>query len=319
MNNKSYLKSFFTTHWAYLAVYTACKLGVFDCLIKGKSNNALANELEVHLHSLRILLDALVSIGFLELQDEKYTNNQLSIYLTDKHADGLKYACLNWGDEHLTAMQNLDYSIRTGKSFFSSLYNSTYFEFLAKNPQKLHNYHTAMDEYARDDYESLPDLHDFGIHNTLMDVGGGYGAAINSISCKYPNLDCYLFDMNCVIQKCSLRSVKVIGGNFFDSIPILAEAIIMTRVLHDWDDEKSTQILSNCFHALPQGGSLYVVENCKDKIEQDISLLSLNMLVMCESYERKSTEYISLCKSSGFTFINEKAINQLLTLLIFKK
>jgi len=107
---------------------------------------------------------------------------------------------------------------------------------------------------------------------------------------------CYLFDLPKVIEKVKLPNVQTIGGNFFENIPQVAEAIILSRVLHDWNDEKASLILKNCFEALPKGGTLYVIENCVDKINIDLSLLSLNMAVMCESYERKSTEYINLNK-----------------------
>jgi hypothetical protein len=77
--------------------------------------------------------------------------------------------------------------------------------------------------------------------------------------------------------------------------------------------------LKNCFEALTRNGTLYVIENCEDKVKIDLSLLSLNMTVICESYERTSTQYISLCKNVGFQFDIEKRLNDLQTILIFKK
>ena len=93
----------------------------------------------------------------------------------------------------------------------------------------------------------------------------------------------------------------------------------MSRVLHDWNDEKTNQILNNAYQALPENGSLYVLENCIDKIDVDLSLLSLNMLCMCESYERSSHEYIALANQSNFRFMEAKKLNELQTVLIFKK
>ncbi|PRY92003.1 hypothetical protein [Marinilabilia salmonicolor] len=66
-------------------------------------------------------------------------------------------------------------------------------------------------------------------------------------------------------------------------------------------------------------GTLYVIENCSDKIKIDLSLLSLNMSAMCESYERTSAKYISLCENAGFQFNSETKLNELQTILIFKK
>jgi 16S rRNA G1207 methylase RsmC len=176
-----------------------------------------------------------------------------------------------------------------------------------------------MYQYAKDDYKMLPDVIDFSKHKSVMDVGGGYGALIENIKKKNPNLECILFDLPKVIENISILNVKKIGGSFFDKVPNQSEAIILSRVLHDWNDEKATLILRNCFEALPNNGTLYVIENCSDKIKIDLSLLSLNMTAMCESNERTSTQYILLCENVCFQFDIEKRLNDLQTILIFKK
>jgi hypothetical protein len=243
----------------------------------------------------------------------------LSELLTENNPESLKYACLNWNDEHLTAWQNLDYSITTGKSSFEDIYGQPFFDFLNDNPEKLQAYHKAMYQYAKDDYKTLPDLIDFSKHKSVMDIGGGYGAVLENIKAKYPSIDCILFDLPKVIEKVTIPSIKKLGGSFFEKIPNQSEAIVLSRVLHDWNDEKASLILKNSFEALPQNGTLYVIENCSDKIKIDLSLLSLNMTAMCESYERTSAQYISLCENLGFQFDSETKLNELQTILIFKK
>ena len=64
---------------------------------------------------------------------------------------------------------------------------------------------------------------------------------------------------------------------------------------------------------------MYVIENCSDNISVDLSLLSLNMSAMCESFERTKSEYMDLAQSSGFNLIDEKQLNSLQTILIFRK
>ena len=152
-----------------------------------------------------------------------------------------------------------------------------------------------------------------------MDVGGGYGAVLENIKKKNPNLDCVLFDLEKVVENVTISNIKKISGSFFDKIPNQSEAIILSRVLHDWNDNKANVILKNCFEALPSKGTLYVIENCADKINVDLSLLSLNMTAICESYERTTQEYISLAQNTNFSFQGEVKLNDLQTILIFKK
>lgn len=313
------LKSFFTEHWKYMAVSTACKLNLFDNLQEKKTARQLANELSLNEEKLLLLLNALDNADFLSKNADFFKVNSLSEFLIENNPESLKYACLNWSSEHLNAWQNLDFSIKTGKSSFEEIYGKPFFDYLNDYPEKLHAYHKAMYQYAKDDYKTLPDVIDFGKHKSVMDVGGGYGAVLENIKNKNPNVECILFDLPKVIEKVTIPNIKKIGGSFFEKIPNQSEAIILSRVLHDWDDRKANIILKNCFEALPNNGILYVIENCSDKIKIDLSLLSLNMTAMCESYERTSVQYISLCENAGFQFNTETKLNELQTILIFKK
>jgi C-methyltransferase len=316
---KDKLKSFFTEHWTYIGVSTACKLNLFDHLQEQKTAKQLSNELSLNEGKLLLLLNALYNADYLDKKGGFFKVNSLSEFLTENNPESLKYACLNWSGEHLTAWQSLDFSIKTGKSSFEEIFNKPFFDFLNDNPEKLHAYHKAMYQYAKDDYKTLPDVIDFSKHKSIMDVGGGYGAVLENIKNKNPNLDCILFDLPKVIDKVTVTNIKKISGSFFDKIPNQTEAIILSRVLHDWNDIKANLILNNCFEALSHNATLYVIENCSDKIKIDLSLLSLNMTAMCESYERTSAHYILLCENAGFQFRNETKLNELQTILFFKK
>lgn len=316
---KDKLKSFFTEHWTYMAVSTACKLNLFDNLQEAKTAKQLAKGLSLNEEKLLLLLEALHNADFLDKNEECFRTNALSEFLTENSSESLKYACMNWNEEHLTAWQNLDYSIKTGKSSFEEKYKKPFFDYLNDSPEKLHAYHKAMYQYAIDDYKTLPDIFDFGIHQSIMDVGGGYGAILENIKAKYLNVECILFDLPKVIDKASISDIKKIGGSFFEKIPKQSDAIILSRVLHDWNDEKANIILENCFEALPKVSTLYIIENCEDRINMDLSLLSLNMSVMCESHERTSAQYISLSEKVGFKYNKEVRLNDLQTALIFKK
>ncbi|GHU55915.1 methyltransferase [Bacteroidia bacterium] len=315
---KNELKNMFTEHWKYLAVNAACKLNLFDALEIPMTAKELSEKLSSDERNLATLLKALCSIDFLKCTNGKFSLTEKSELLTENHPESLKYACMNWAGEHLTAWQNLDYSIKTGQSAFENLYQSNFFDYLNKHPDKLDNYHKAMFEYARDDYKTLPDLVDFRKHKSIMDIGGGYGAAINAIKSKYPTIECFLFDLQKVIENVQIENISKIAGDFFEDIPRLADAVILSRVLHDWNDEKATSILQNCYNALPSNGILYVIENCAEKIN-DIALLSLSMTLICKSYERTTKEYVSICEQNGFTFYSEQQLNQLQTILKFKK
>jgi len=304
------LKSFFTEHWKYMAVSTACKLNLFDHLQEAKTAKQIANELSLNEEKLLLLLNALSNTEFLDKTADFFKSNSLSQFLTENNPESLKYACLNWSDEHLTAWQNLDYSIKTGNSSFEKIYGKPFFDFLNDNPEKLHAYQKAMYQYAKDDYKTLPDVVDFSKFKSVMDVGGGYGAVLENIKANFSNIECILFDLPKVIEKVTIPSIHKISGSFFDKIPNQSEAIVLSRVLHDWNDVKASLILKKCFEALPYNGTLYVIENLAEKVK-DIYFLSLSMSVICESYERSKNEYVKLLTDNKFDVVSITPLNDL--------
>lgn len=319
MEIRNQLKSFFTEHWKYMAVSSACKLNVFDSFQIEKTITQVAKELNLKEDKLTLLVNALHKEGFLTKKEDTFVVNELSELLTDNHPESLKYACMNWSSEHLTAWQDLDYSIRTGKSAFEKVYGKPFFDYLNDNPEKLDAYHKAMYQYAKEDYKNLPNVIDFNKHKSVMDVGGSYGALLETIQNSNRAIQCVLFDLEKVIEKVKIQNIEKVAGSFFNSIPSQSDAVVLSRILHDWNDNNAKKILENCFKALPDIGKLYIIENCSDNIKVDLSLLSLNMTVMCESYERTSIEYISLAEKVGFQFESEIQLNELQTILILKK
>ncbi len=73
-----------------------------------------------------------------------------------------------------------------------------------------------------------------------------------------PNAKGIVFDEEYVVNK-TKRNIAtkemsgrctVEAGSFFDSVPQHADAYMLKGILHDWDDEKSKQILNNCAKAM---------------------------------------------------------------------
>ncbi len=53
---------------------------------------------------------------------------------------------------------------------------------------------------------------------------------------------------------------EIVAGNFFESVPRGDDAYILSHIIHDWDEQKCLQILENCRRAMPDKGSLLLVE-----------------------------------------------------------
>jgi hypothetical protein len=119
-----------------------------------------------------------------------------------------------------------------------------------------------------------------------------------------------LFDLPSVVQAADSvlqaagvsERCEIVGGSFFDDPLPSADALILSQILHDWNDERAGVILANCRRALPDGGRLVLVEGvvAGDSEPDFLKLLDLHMLVMFGGKERTETEWRSLLAQSKF-------------------
>src|ERR1700675_3079111 len=76
----------------------------------------------------------------------------------------------------------------------------------------------------------------------------------------------------------------------------------MRHIIHDWDDEKATEILQNVHRAMGKEGRLLVVEGVISPGNEPSfgKLLDLTMLVIPGGKERTEEEYRKLFDAGGF-------------------
>ncbi|MBK8397506.1 MAG: methyltransferase [Leptospiraceae bacterium] len=317
---KNELKSTFVSYWHSLALSAACKLNLFDLIDMGyNDSNSLVAKSNTNTIELMKLLEALLGLGYLNTTNGKYLLTEKGKFLTESHDESLKYACILWSEEHLTAWQNLTYTIQTGKPAFEEIFKDNFFSYLNQNPEQLKKYHNAIEEYARDDYSNINSIYNFQIHRGILEIGSGTGYLIHQI-CKNTNIQGYTLDLPEVLKIAPDRNnIEKIPGNFFKSIPKIADAILLARVLHDWNDEKARLILRNCAKSLPHNGRLYVIEILREQLKDKANLLNLNMSIVCNSQERTFNEYLSLLSAERFIFMERKQVNSIQSLLVFEK
>ena len=87
----------------------------------------------------------------------------------------------------------------------------------------------------------------------VVDVGRGYGAFVPAILSAVPGPSGVLYDLLAVVDKArpALAMAGVaercerVGGDFFESVPADGDASLLSRILHDWDDQLWTRLLAN--------------------------------------------------------------------------
>ncbi|KKN17724.1 hypothetical protein LCGC14_0963030 [marine sediment metagenome] len=180
------------------------------------------------------------------------------------------------------------------------------------------------------DYEDLINLYDFSDTKIIMDVGGGSGSLLEKILSQNSQIKKgILFELSSTIEnakktnfkKLIREKIEFISGNFFNELPIRADTIIISRILHDRDDGKCTKILTNIHRALEENGKLIILEIVvPDNPKYDIGVtLNFNLLVNVGGKERNILEFETLLQKVGFKIISLKNGKRVISLIIAQK
>lgn len=147
-----------------------------------------------------------------------------------------------------------------------------------------------------------------------MDVGGGSGELVGAIVKRYQHIRGTVFDLERCAGAAMAHFAEIsvgdrasfLAGEFFRSVPPVAEAIVLKSVIYDWNDQPSLAILQNCCRALPQHGTLLLIEGimpqkpvlCEE--HRSHALSDLNMLRGPGGKERTEEQYRDLLSRAGF-------------------
>ncbi|EMS45260.1 O-methyltransferase ZRP4 [Triticum urartu] len=142
--------------------------------------------------------------------------------------------------------------------------------------------------------------------SSLVDVGGGLGAAAQVISEAFPHLQCSVLELEHVVSKAPAGTcVKYVAGDMFESVPP-ADAVFLKSVLHDWDDEKCVKILKTCRKAIPPreaGGKVIIIDIVvgADKKHGEVHALLDLYIMFINGVERDEQEWSKIFLEAGFS------------------
>ena len=290
--------------WRTQAIRAAVELGVFESL--PASARDIERSLELADSVGGRLMRALAELSLVWCDDGGvYHCTEKGALLQRSHPLSLADAAPLWGGETSAAWAEAEYSLRTGRSAFRKLYGQNLFERLRDRPEQLRSSHRAFASYARHDYQSLETALDLGIHDHILDAGGGTGELAFALLRAYPDLTVTVMDLPEVILEAEppdeLKGrCRFAPGDFFEQWPVRSDAVVLARVLHDWPDDDAVRILARAREGMPRGGTLYAIEMVPDVDTGAGGLLDLNMLIVAGGAERTKAQFRHLLYTTGF-------------------
>jgi hypothetical protein len=145
----------------------------------------------------------------------------------------------------------------------------------------------------------------------LLDVGGGTG--IYSVAClkRYPNLRAVVWDRPQVLKvaKEFAEAAGVAGrlrlepGDMFaDPVPAGCDAVLLSNILHDWDEPECRTLVSRLATAMPAGGRLLIHDAfLNDALDGPlpVALYSANLFCVTEGRCYSAAECRAWCIEAG--------------------
>jgi hypothetical protein len=305
--------------WRSQILYVGVKVGVFDALASGpRTAVSVASALGVDAGLLYRLMRALGSLGLLHEDNSRtFSLTPMGELLCRDHPHTLRgETLLIEGPEHYAAWKHLPALITEGQqNAFAREFGQHQFDYAIQHPSYGAVFNEAMSSYSLIDtrlvLEAL-ESYDFSGISHLCDVGGGHGYTLCSLLVKYPHLQGTVLELPSVIANKELlwadkmgvgdRCTYVPGDMFKEVSP--ADAYMVKRVLHDWNDTECLQILSTMHRAAPQQGRVLIMEHMVPGPDTPhfSKLFDIHMLIMLTGRERTLEEYAGLLEGTGWSY-----------------
>jgi hypothetical protein len=299
-------------------VRTAAELRIPDLIADGvDSNEALSAATHIDYDRLRRLLRGLVALSVIEQIDEdRYSNTAVGELFREGVPGSRRPMAMMLIPESYRAWDRVMETLRTGVPGHELAHGGTLWDSIARDPDFAARFNDAMAGNAEQVLELVAGR-EFANARLVVDVGGGKGALVGGILKAHSHLGGIVCDLPAglaaapeylarlgVADRCAL-----VECDFFDTVPSGGDVYLLKDILHDWDDEHATAILSVCRRAMSRGARVMIVERVmpsrvtNDPAHLNAAMTDLQMMVQLGGRERTVDELQRLLDRTGFELI----------------
>jgi hypothetical protein len=311
LTNSEAMTRMITGYWVSQIVGTLADLEIPDRLANGPlTYEELAKKTGCDPEATYRLLRASASIDVvLMAADGRFGLTPLGERLRSKVPGSMRESAIALtASGHWLPWGRLAQAVRHGVRQTPAALGRELFEFYAENPDEGSAFTGAMRNVSASVAEDLANALDTSMAEHVVDVGGASGTIIAALLERNPALHGTILELPHVVPQARAALLElglsprcnVLEGDFFESVP-QADIHILKQIIHDWDDEQSVCILSNCSRALRSKGRVALVERVlpNDGRPSFAPLADLNMLVLLPGRERTVKQYSQLLEAAG--------------------
>ncbi|MEU2834920.1 methyltransferase [Streptomyces lavendulae] len=309
-----------TGAWTTQALATCARLGLVEAMDRptGTGVPELARSVGAHPQSLATLLRYLAMLGVVSEDPDGFRPTALGALLDARAPGSMRPLALMYGGPFYQSFAHLTHTVRSGRPGFEHLYGENHFDHFARDPELAALFDQSMASSAPmfDPLPSHPVVTAAaaapGRPRTVVDIAGGTGELLDRILTAHPTLRGILLERPQVVEAARTRlSAGDAGarcdyraGDFAD-VPADGDVYVLSRVLHDWDDDRCRAILRHCADAMPRHADLLVVERLlpADGTPSLATAWDLHMMCNTGGRERTADHYARLLGDCGLTLV----------------
>ena len=294
----------------------AARLRLADLLADGPQDLAeLATHAPVDPGILRRLLNGLAAIGVVATDEHGYyTLTSVGDGLREDAPDSLATFAMLSGEEYFRSWLGLDLNPQDTRTPFERDFGVPVFNWLAQHPETGDRFNRRMATRILAYAPAVATACDLSDAQRIVDIGGGHGVLLATFLQRWPDARGVLFDLpgaaaageERLAAAGLLDRVEVVGGDFFreEALPAGGDVYLLSQILHDWDDDRSMEILRNLRQTMDATARLLIIEVLMpERIDGPHPAVDLDllMLVLTGGRERTVRQYRQLLEGAGFS------------------
>jgi hypothetical protein len=308
-------------------IHAIAELSVADRIgHSARDVESLAHECGVRPGPLRRVMRLLASHGvFREDHPGHFAHTVLSETLQSAHPNSMRGWAQMTGGPIFSAFSGLMHSLQTETPAFPVVHGASPYRYFSTHPKDRGAFAEAMGDWNRRLAQSVLAKRNFSAAKLVVDVGGSFGYLLGHLLAACPRAKGVLFDLPDIADGAQERirglgiqdRCKVMGGDFFDSVPEGGDVYVMSWILHNWNDQDCVRILRNCRRAVAASGRLLTIDHVvQPGNDPDFGRTSdLAMLVAFGGQERSEEEFRELLRAGGFRLISVTPLSVPVSLL----
>lgn len=306
------LSAYMVGFWRTQTIGAAVELGVIEALPATESE--VTDLCRLRNDGAGRLLRALGEMGIVARNANHWALTQRGEFLRADHPLTLADAAIEYAGPFSEMWGQLPEALRR-----NSTWNAPdVFDEVAHDEMRCVGHHRMLRSYARHDYAEISRALQLRGNERVVDAGGGFGTLAQLVLAAHPLTQVTVLERPEVVAMAQTLTpgLEWRRGNLFEPWGLDADAVILSRVLHDWDDAEAIQILKHAHAVLPPGGQLYIVEMLLSEEGLAGSLCDLHLLMATGGRERSAAQFRRLLAQAGFECTAVQRLAALPTLIV---